>query len=165
MPGLTRRQVLSLTGRLLSLGTISSVFASKIVWAQTNDAAIDVRHLAMLIHDLYPHDEMGDPFYTKLAQLVKPRLEGSEGAYAEFVAQLDARTGGVWQSLDPSKRSEILADLADQPFFAKLRDTVRQVVYVQPEVWALIGYGGNALAQGGYINRGFNDIDWLEETR
>jgi hypothetical protein len=34
-------------------------------------------------------------------------------------------------------------------------------MYVQPEVWALLGYRGNALAQGGYLNRGFNDIDWL----
>jgi hypothetical protein len=28
-------------------------------------------------------------------------------------------------------------------------------------VWQRIGYGGNALAQGGYLTRGFDHIDWL----
>ncbi|HLB29998.1 MAG TPA: hypothetical protein VJN91_00570 [Gammaproteobacteria bacterium] len=162
---ITRRQVLSLAGRLLSLGVISSVLAPKITSAQAVPPSVDAQHLAVLIHDLYPHDALGDPFYVKLAQRVKPQLEGKEREYAELAAALDARAGGSWRQRDPIKRGEILAGLATQSFFAKLRDTVRPVVYVQPELWALIGYGGNALAQGGYLNRGFNDIDWLEETK
>lgn len=162
MSSLTRRRILEISFRLCSLSAISSAFLPKIAWGQPVSALIDARHLAILIHDLFPHDALGDPFYAKLAQLVKPQLEGREREYAEFAAQLDARAGGSWQSLDPSKRSEIVAGVAGQPFFAKLRDTVRPVVYVQPEIWAMIGYGGNALAQGGYLNRGFDDIDWLE---
>jgi hypothetical protein len=29
----------------------------------------------------------------------------------------------------------------------------------------LVGYGGSAIEQGGYINRGFDDIDWLEAVK
>jgi hypothetical protein len=25
----------------------------------------------------------------------------------------------------------------------------------------MVGYGGSAIEQGGYINRGFDEIDWL----
>ena len=34
-------------------------------------------------------------------------------------------------------------------------------LYNQPELWTKFGYEGPSSAQGGYLHRGFNDIDWL----
>ena len=34
-------------------------------------------------------------------------------------------------------------------------------LYNQKEVWPIFGYEGESSSKGGYINRGFNDIDWL----
>ena len=34
-------------------------------------------------------------------------------------------------------------------------------LYNQKEVWPLFGYEGESFSQGGYIDRGFDDIDWL----
>ncbi len=34
-------------------------------------------------------------------------------------------------------------------------------LYNQQEVWAILGYEGESASKGGYINRGFDDIDWL----
>jgi hypothetical protein len=34
-------------------------------------------------------------------------------------------------------------------------------LYNQKEVWPLFGYEGESYSQGGYIDRGFDDIDWL----
>ena len=32
-------------------------------------------------------------------------------------------------------------------------------------MWDLLGYEGYSSDKGGYINRGFNDLDWLPEPR
>jgi hypothetical protein len=37
----------------------------------------------------------------------------------------------------------------------------RDDLFNNPVVWAHIGYGGSSLQFGGYVNRGLNDIDWL----
>jgi hypothetical protein len=34
-------------------------------------------------------------------------------------------------------------------------------LYNQPDLWAKLGYEGSSAEHGGYIHRGFNDIDWL----
>jgi hypothetical protein len=34
-------------------------------------------------------------------------------------------------------------------------------LYNNQEVWPKFGYEGESASKGGYMNRGFNDIDWL----
>ena len=34
-------------------------------------------------------------------------------------------------------------------------------LYNQKEIWPIFGYEGESFSQGGYIYRGFDDIDWL----
>ena len=34
-------------------------------------------------------------------------------------------------------------------------------LYNQKEVWPLFGYEGESFSKGGYIDRGFDDINWL----
>jgi len=34
-------------------------------------------------------------------------------------------------------------------------------LYNQKPLWAKFGYEGSSADKGGYINRGFNDIDWV----
>ena len=36
-------------------------------------------------------------------------------------------------------------------------------IYSDPQTWKLLGYEGPSFAQGGYIDRGFNDLDWLPD--
>ena len=37
-------------------------------------------------------------------------------------------------------------------------------LYNQKEVWPKFGYEGSSAEHGGYINRGFADIDWLPKA-
>ena len=37
-------------------------------------------------------------------------------------------------------------------------------LYNQPAVWAKLGYEGSSAEHGGYIHRGFDDIDWLNQV-
>ena len=34
-------------------------------------------------------------------------------------------------------------------------------LYNDPQVWEKLGYEGPSAEQGGYLSRGFDDIDWL----
>ncbi len=36
-------------------------------------------------------------------------------------------------------------------------------LYDNKAVWPLFGYEGSSWEKGGYLNRGFNDIDWLDQ--
>jgi hypothetical protein len=58
-----------------------------------------------------------------------------------------------------------LASLEGTPFFAALRAGTVEVLYRSPEVFALVGYGGSAIEYGGYLNRGFDEIDWLPQAQ
>jgi hypothetical protein len=48
-----------------------------------------------------------------------------------------------------------------EPFFQKVRGGLVTGIYNNPEVWPLFGYEGESFSKGGYINRGFDDIEWL----
>ena len=47
-------------------------------------------------------------------------------------------------------------------FFQQLRGDLVVSLYNQKEVWPKFGYEGSSYEHGGYIERGFNDLDWLE---
>jgi len=46
-------------------------------------------------------------------------------------------------------------------FFQTIRGGLVTGLYNQKEVWPLFGYEGESYSQGGYIDRGFDDIAWL----
>ena len=48
--------------------------------------------------------------------------------------------------------------------FKKLRGDLLVTLYNNKEVWPKFGYEGASADKGGYINRGFNDIDWLPQA-
>ncbi len=51
--------------------------------------------------------------------------------------------------------------IQDGAFFQKIRGGLVGGIYGNADVWPLLGYEGASADQGGYINRGFDDIDWL----
>ena len=38
-------------------------------------------------------------------------------------------------------------------------------LYNDPEVWELLGWEGASYSKGGYVSRGFADLDWLPDPR
>ncbi len=55
----------------------------------------------------------------------------------------------------------LLHGIEATPFFNKVRSGLVVSLYNQPEIWHRFGYEGSSAEYGGYIARGFNDIDWL----
>jgi hypothetical protein len=125
--------------------------------------------LVKMARDIYPHDYIADVFYIK-AVMPWDAKAGNDPELRDMllagVARLDAaaqdRHGvpylGVGWEVD---RVAILRDMEQSKFFRTIRGDLVVSLYNQPEIWPKFGYEGPSAEHGGYLNRGFNDIDWL----
>lgn len=166
--GLTRRELLSRSmaaGASLIVGT-GFVASADAAWAMET-TALKSRTMATLIQmarDIYPHDHLGDEYYARAIKGYDT-AEAAEGVEAG-IAGLDAaaRHKGFDSYLSVGwerDRVDILRGMEDSPFFQQVRGGLVTGLYNQKEVWPLFGYEGESYSKGGYINRGFDDINWL----
>ncbi len=166
--GLTRRQLLS---RSIAAGASFVVGAGFVAggnaaWAMET-AALKPETMATLIQmarDLYPHDHVADEFY---AIAVKGYDTADAAPEVEAgIAALNAAAQGLghadYLSVGWEKdRVAVLKAIEANPFFEKVRGGLITGLYNQKAVWPLFGYEGESFSQGGYIERGFDDINWL----
>jgi hypothetical protein len=55
----------------------------------------------------------------------------------------------------------ILRSIEQDGFFQTMRGGLVVSLYNQPAVWSLLGYEGSSFEKGGYLDRGFDDVNWL----
>jgi hypothetical protein len=125
-----------------------------------------MKTLIQLARDLYPHDKVADRFYAVAikGQDAKAAKDAAHKALIETgVADLDkmAGSGGYIGVSWEAERVALLRKIEGKPFFEAIRSDLIGSLYNQPEVWPIIGYEGESYSKGGYIKRGFDDIDWL----
>ena len=77
------------------------------------------------------------------------------------IAALNATDKGLWLNQPLEERVSIISDLAGTPFFNYLHWVTSEIVMRDPGLWEKLGYQGSAIEHGGYLHRGFDDIDWL----
>jgi hypothetical protein len=131
--------------------------------------ADESRALLKMTRDLFPHDRLDDSFYAKaIAPLQDEAAKdaASRKLLADGVAQLNAATmasaGKPYADIpDENVRVAALKKIEGGAFFAKVYGGTMTPLYNQPELWPKFGYEGPSSDKGGYINRGFSDIDWL----
>jgi len=161
---MTRRELLT---HSLVVGA-SFVIGAGFVASPNAAWAVEAKHLKaqtlakliQLARDIYPHDKISDEFYVSAVKGYdsKEKTEIIEAG----IADLDNRSGGDYLSLGwESKRVAILRQIEDTPFFQTIRGGLVTGLYNQKAVWPIFGYEGESYSKGGYINRGFNDINWL----
>lgn len=115
--------------------------------------------LASVAETLFPHS-VADEVYLAAAQQVRDRMRASPALY-ELVEGGLAELGEGFTELADDARAERLRRLEGSHFFACVRQLAMFAVYNHPAVWALMGYEGSSMEHGGYLERGFDDIDWL----
>jgi hypothetical protein len=166
--GLTRRALLAraaTAGAAFAVGA-GFVAAPDAAWA-LEVAHLQPRTMATLIQmarDIYPHDRVADSFY---AVAVKGYDTAEAAPDIEVgIAALDAAAEGAgfasyldtpWEA----DRVAILRAMEQSPFFQTVRGGLVTGLYNQKEVWPIFGYEGESYSRGGYMTRGFDDIDWL----
>ncbi|MGL4236443.1 Twin-arginine translocation pathway signal [Tabrizicola sp.] len=167
--GLTRRQLLSqglaAAGALAVTGA-GFIAAPSAAWAMevTVITPEQMATLLQMARDIYPHDQVPDQLYAVAVKGYD--AEDHKVMVAEGVAALDAAAQAAghasylaagWEE----DRVKLLQSMETTPFFQTIRSGLVTGLYNQKEVWPIFGYQGESFSQGGYIERGFNDIDWL----
>ncbi len=165
---LTRRELLkraSAMGASFVVGT-GFLAARDAAWA-TELTVLKSETFATLVQmarDIYPHDKVGTEYYV-MAVKGYDHKEAASGIEAGVEALNAAAQGKGFSSyIDVGwerDRVDILRGMEDSSFFQQIRGGLVTGLYNQKAVWPIFGYEGSSFEQGGYLNRGFNDINWL----
>lgn len=131
-----------------------------------------LKTLVKVARDIYPHDFLVDSYYITA---VKPW----DGKAAKDPAVKSLLEDGV-RRLDQDAKDKhklayaqvpweadrvvLLQGIEQTDFFKTLRSDLVVSLYNQEELWPKFGYEGSFAEHGGYIKRGFNDIDWLPKV-
>lgn len=78
---------------------------------------------------------------------------------------LDCLSGGSFVDLGEQDAMKVLKHIEHTEFFGFVRRTTVLTLYDDHEVWDALGYEGPSFDKGGYLHRGFDDLDWLPEPR
>lgn len=127
------------------------------------------RWLVRFTRDLFPHDRLPDVAYEKaVAPLLAEaaRVPSTKFLLTDGFSRLDMSTvqasGKRYGDVaEESVRIAAIKTIEGTAFFAKVYGDTITPLYNQPDMWAKFGYQGPSSALGGYLHRGFNDLDWL----
>lgn len=135
----------------------------------TPEISADTRaDLVRLLRAAYPHPRFPDGPYERTADAVIEQVGESlwhRLALAQGLASLDVKAGGDFTSLDDAAASALLREIEDAEFFKFVRGVAVVSLYDDHETWQLLGYEGPSFEHGGYVDRGFDDLDWLPDPR
>jgi hypothetical protein len=126
------------------------------------------RALTRLVQVMFPHASFPAGPYERAAQAIVSAADDDLRLKAQLVqglVDLEVAAGGSFADLDDTAALELLSGFSEAAFFQAVRAQVITTLYDDHEVWQLLGYEGPSFDQGGYLHRGFNDLDWLPEPR
>ena len=167
--GLSRRDLLKRggVGALLVISG-SAVISPEHAWG-LETSALKPETMATLIQmarDIYPHDQVADRYYA-IAVKGHDEQAGKDSAHKDLIengiADLNQKAGeGGYTGLGwEEQRVAVLKQIEETPFFQAIRGGLVVGLYNQKEIWPIFGYEGESYSKGGYIERGFDDIEWL----
>ncbi len=143
--------------------------------SQSGDVVNDVegtvegtRTLIALIKAAFPHEGVPDSAYERAAATVENRAGESTWMKLKLAQGLDSLQGltdGRFHELTPQQAHLVLLRVQHTTFFGFVRQTVVVNFYEDEEVWEALGYEGPSFDMGGYVDRGFDDLDWLPDAR
>ncbi len=163
-----RRAFLRISGG--AAAAVSGVGASltpKQSWAaglSTLDSA-EANRLLSVARVIFPHDNMADDYYMALINVLDEDAKANADTakmMKDGLASLDAATGVKWENLSAGGQLNVLKSMQETPFFQAVRGKGVVALYNDDLSWRHFGYEGSSFEKGGYIERGFNDLNWLE---
>lgn len=128
--------------------------------------------LVRVARDIYPHDRIPDIFYARAVLMLDAAAVSDNtlrDLLEEGVMRLDADARDRFQNpylgvASESDRVALLEAISAGAFFKKVHGALTVSFYNQHELWPRFGYEGSSAEYGGYIHRGFDDIDWLPKS-
>lgn len=126
------------------------------------------KDLVRLLRAAYPHPDIPDGPYERTADEVIEQVGESlwhRMVLAEGLKSLDEAADGDFSELSDEDAEKLLREIEDAEFFVFIRGVAVVTLYNDHEVWEALGYEGESFSQGGYVDRGFDDLDWLPDPR
>jgi hypothetical protein len=121
--------------------------------------------LVAVARAMYPHPGLGDAPYERVVATITEQA-GDDPKLAEILrAGIEGISPCVLYNREPAALEAKLRDIERFPFFQTLRPLVAWHLYDDDEVREFVGYPGPSYDQGGYVERGFDDLDWLPDPQ
>ena len=145
-----------------------AVFRASRAWAQAGGALDPAAREAMvrMARLLYPHDAVADQVYAEVLDQALASAASNPSLHdhlAQAHAALDGHQQTEFMDLDEAAQIAVMQAVEDSDFFRAIQVAVRSEIYRHPRVWEHLGYDGPSWAQGGFLNRGAGNIDWLDD--
>jgi hypothetical protein len=124
--------------------------------------------LIRVIRVAFPHDNFPDGPYERTADTILAEAANSTWfrvAITQGLLTLSHLAGGDFRELNDEDATKVLRRIEATEFFGFVRRTTVLNLYDNEDVWEVLGYEGPSFDKGGYINRGFDDLDWLPAAR
>ena len=157
-----------LRGAALILGLVITGTRGLFARAQENSGAATEVHLEetlqQLARHLFPHDTLPAAPYKEVAIVLTSRASADSKVAKTLqggVSQLDEGSPTPWLMRGEAQQAAAIKKIEGGEFFRLMRTTTIEHLYRNREVWEMLGYQGSSVEFGGYVDRGFDDIDWL----
>jgi hypothetical protein len=131
----------------------------------TTQVTPQLHTLAAMIRRMFPHDGWPDGPFQRAAEAIYKAAAADARNQAQLtagLAELDARG---FAAMDADAALAYLKAISGSSFFGFVRANVVTTLYDDREVWQMLGYEVDSFAKGGWIDRGFDDLDWLPAPR
>ncbi|WP_211215813.1 hypothetical protein [Microbacterium indicum] len=138
---------------------------------QLNDTELTERAADVLVRILrvaFPHERFPDGPYERTAGIILDEARTSTWlrvVLTQGLITIDGLADGDFLALGDDDAVGVLRTIETTDFFGFLRRTAVLNLYDDPDVWAVLGYEGPSFDKGGYLKRGFDDLDWLPDPR
>lgn len=132
------------------------------------DTDATVAAVARVVRVMFPHERFPDGPYERSARTIVDATASDVRFRTQLdqgLRDLDALGGAPFAELPPDKQLQALQAISHTEVFEGIRSRVVTSLYDDREVWELLGYEGPSYDQGGYVDRGFADLDWLPDPR
>ncbi len=155
------------SGALLAANRSLPVFAGPAVVDPSGLTQHDQKTLVRMIQLLFPHEGLSVRVYEEAGEFLAGRHAGNQETLLLLktgIQILDDDDDRPWIDRPAGEQLARLHEIEQTDFFHFMRHNAIEYLYRDPRVWSMLGYEGPSISFGGYLNRGFDDIDWLPGT-
>ena len=157
--------------RFMLFGTASAAILGAAVPGKVKAGSIKIgsdddtkARLMKMVKTAFPHD-FPDVCYARTCDAIFAGANKNAASAIMFTSGMNDLKAAGFDDMDDAAALAHLESIEGSAFFQLMRGTTVVTLYNDHEVWSILGYEGASFDDGGYINRGFNDLDWLPDPR
>lgn len=150
---------------LLAAGGPLSLIAPGRAWALELTALTSSQGatLMSIARTIAPHDGLEDAAYALVVKAIDAAAAADEHIRALLSSGL-AGLGEDFATRTETARVSALKAVEHSEFFQLVRSMTLGNLYSSAIAYAHFGYEGEAFSKGGYLYRGFNELNWLPDV-